>query len=319
MILVVFYHVCVYTLGIVHEASTPFLIICQAFRMPTFFFVSGYIAYKSLNFWTPQNTSARLLTKAKVQLIPTFVFWSVYYLFVRHVKFPDGYWFTLVLFEMFLIYFSVSRICNFFKKDFSVAILLIIVIGFINARVVLSQYTFYRTAAIGELITYFSFFVFGIICRKYQQSFERLISKNGIIAFLIVYTTAYFYVMYNPSVIGLQRISSTFTRIALGLPLIVIFYNLFYQSREYWAKDSGISRLLQFVGRRTLDIYMIHYFFILPAIPSLSDIFAANNNDALVLIVGGTLTFAVLAFTLLFSYILRTSRVFRVWLFGVKE
>ena len=89
--------------------------ILVSFRMPMFFFISGYIAYKSTIIWDKETYGRNMRKKAMVQLIPTFFFFSLFTL--SHHGNPvssflngglGGYWFTLVLFEMFVLYYTLS-------------------------------------------------------------------------------------------------------------------------------------------------------------------------------------------------------------------
>lgn len=317
MILVIYNHVCGYMLGMTTDTNTPMLIICQAMRMPMFFFVSGFIAYKSIEYWTLKNTASRLFLKSKVQLIPTFVFWTIYYLFVCEINFPDGFWFTLVLFEVFLIYYSISFICNSNIRlhKLQLPLLFIIALLLIVFRGNFSGLPIYTTCSIGELITYFGFFVFGITVRKYWTNISKVLEKGWVIFLLMIFSVLLFYMVRFTTI----HISSTATRYILGLPLIVIFFNYFYSKRQYWDSDSIPSRVLQFIGRRTLDIYLIHNFFLVPSIGFLFPYFSGENNEALVLLVAGSLTIATLALSLLVSSILRSSSFLARWLFGAKE
>ena len=116
MILVVAYHVAQFSF---HEtektsAALPFLVLM---RMPLFFFVSGFLAYKASFSWTIPNALKLTWKKLKVQIVPTLVFMALFVIFRMKGDFWDGvmrllsiptkggYWFTLVLLQMFIIYY----------------------------------------------------------------------------------------------------------------------------------------------------------------------------------------------------------------------
>ena len=127
MILVVAYHVA--QTGFAESeklsASLPFLVL---FRMPLFFFVSGFLAYKASWLWTPQSFATLTWKKIKVQVLPTLVFLGIFLVlrtnypfdegFMRAMQTPTkfGYWFTWVLLQMFLIYYLVAAIFQRFGK-----------------------------------------------------------------------------------------------------------------------------------------------------------------------------------------------------------
>ncbi|MFK2645027.1 acyltransferase family protein [Bacteroides fragilis] len=75
MLLVVFGHVLTHCLRNYSEDSVVYCFF-ERFRMPMFFFISGYIAYKAAEHWDFSLFRTMLKKKAIVQLIPTFIFFS---------------------------------------------------------------------------------------------------------------------------------------------------------------------------------------------------------------------------------------------------
>ena len=73
MIMVVAYHVVTkgFDENIKMSSTLPFLVL---FRMPLFFFISGFLAYKIDFSWTPRRLGMMIWKKAKIQIIPTLVF-----------------------------------------------------------------------------------------------------------------------------------------------------------------------------------------------------------------------------------------------------
>ena len=73
MILVVAYHVAQFGFDqtVKHSSSLSFLML---FRMPLFFFVSGFLAYKASAEWNLSSLFNMLAKKFRVQIIPTVVF-----------------------------------------------------------------------------------------------------------------------------------------------------------------------------------------------------------------------------------------------------
>ena len=111
MILVVCFHVSEYS-GVDPYSYIKFF---RLFRMPLFFFISGFILYKKEQIWDIANSINFLSKKFLVQIIPTAVF-LLLFLFV----FPSiidgslcGYWFTVTLFEYFFVY----TFCNLLIKN----------------------------------------------------------------------------------------------------------------------------------------------------------------------------------------------------------
>lgn len=76
MLLVVFCHVECFGF-IDFSYDTPFGQLISTFRMPLFFFISGFVAYKSEE-WDSRWWINSTKKKARVLLIPTFVFGLIY-------------------------------------------------------------------------------------------------------------------------------------------------------------------------------------------------------------------------------------------------
>ena len=115
MILVVAYHVAQigFDQSIKHSSSLSFLML---FRMPLFFFVSGFLAYKASLVWDFKTFISLLGKKIRIQILPTVVFFlfSCVALYPKfwpavesnlHSPTKGGYWFTLVLLYMFVLYY----------------------------------------------------------------------------------------------------------------------------------------------------------------------------------------------------------------------
>lgn len=120
MILVVFGHVLL-SMGFPTD-STILGSILLTFRMPLFFFVSGFFAFRVMDKWTIKLLKSILKRKIQAQIICTIVFYSLYQL--CHSKTPllfltDGFswfWFTIVLFQMFLIYMILAAVEKVLRK-----------------------------------------------------------------------------------------------------------------------------------------------------------------------------------------------------------
>ena len=124
MLLVVAYHVAQFGFQENEKTSAalPFLVL---FRMPLFFFVSGFLAYKANFIWNIKNTLPLVGKKLHVQIIPAVIFLCIFIVFktngtfwegfLRAMKSPtkDGYWFTWVLLQMFLIYYAISIVAHY--------------------------------------------------------------------------------------------------------------------------------------------------------------------------------------------------------------
>ena len=74
---------------------------------------------------------------------------------------------------------------------------------------------------------------------------------------------------------------------------------------------------MQFVGRRTLDIYVLHYFFPISTI-EIGKFFQVSINPVLEFFVNGFIAILVILICLIVSNVIRMSAFLRHHLFGVK-
>lgn len=338
MILVVFAHVETFMLSI-EPGSTLISALFLSFRMPLFFFISGFIAYKDNILWTIPFYINILSKKIRIQIIPTLFFGLLFtYLFkigdavdfiYDYHKF--GYWFTISLLGMFFILYSCNLIAfSFFRKRFKNVVLVLLII--IAALMFLFRFLYDRNVEIAkisdviclhQICTYIPFFVCGYIVSQYKELFIRYF-KNEVIMFCIfLLYCILFYIQWilpasiyetNSCLLGYRSVQY----FVVGILGIFIVYNLFRKNTEIFSKKTKIGLFLQKIGRRTLDIYMLHYFF-LSAIPYIGNYIINTSNVTLELLVVFFLSLIVILCCLLISDILRQSKYFTFFLFGVKN
>lgn len=104
----------------------------------------------------------------------------------------------------------------------------------------------------------------------------------------------------------------------IGFAGLLIVYNTFRVYKDSFSSDKKIGRMLQYIGKRTLEIYLLHYFF-LPTLPALGNMLSKSNNFVLELVVGLFISLLVIAVCLVVSNILRTNPILAKYLFGVKN
>jgi surface polysaccharide O-acyltransferase-like enzyme len=98
--------------------------------------------------------------------------------------------------------------------------------------------------------------------------------------------------------------------------LLTIVFMYFRHYHQYFTRFTVMGRSLQYIGRRTLDIYLIHYLF-MPNLPTLGSFFSQyRHNFILDTTVSVFLALLVIGFSIITSNILRVSPFFKKWLFG---
>lgn len=165
-----------------YESNIAFFF--SAFRMPLFFFISGFVAYKKPEIYSASYVVPQFLKKCRVQLVPMFVFFLVYSIWHSGnvprfwVTGFDKYWFTLVLFEMLTIYYLVSFVSKKLNRDMLYLLILLSLFGILALAFLNRDFPGYRLLCMENLFKYFQFFTLGLFCRKNQGKFAILLNNE---------------------------------------------------------------------------------------------------------------------------------------------
>ena len=327
MILVVYFHIAAYGFG---SYEIGYNDIIERFRMPTFFFISGWLFYKAGRIWDRQTITGMIRKKFMVQIIPTVIFMLLYLVMFNLLDVSSfgsdkkGYWFTVVLFEYFVIYILAEALLN--RRDSAtgeIRVFVIMLLLSIAAFYYAKYYTRYATE-LGiwkDILGFFSFvkirhiifFWFGTFVRKHFDRFIHLTNNRYVTAVMIVLFTA---IIVWPTVLSVNGIEYIAYLIA-GLSGTIICFTYFRTHQEYFSRNTWYGRGLQLIGRRTLDIYLIHYF-VLPYNIVQPNIWQQYHHNTLFVPLALILAFWVILISLLISSLFRVSPLLAKYLFGAK-
>ncbi|MBR5510917.1 MAG: acyltransferase [Bacteroidaceae bacterium] len=332
MILVVFAHVEMTSFGYIIPTYINSLFI--SFFMPLFFWVSGFMAYKAGIEWNWPTWWKMSKKKSFILLVPTFVVGLIYTYAYFNADFKEfithngklGYWFTIVLLEIFLVVYTTNTILyngiqQIHKKRMFIALILLSG-GMFVAKIPLKMNP--TLNEIGNILSlhhtfnYFQYFAFGYICSMYKEEFRKILESKYFAAIIIVLFASLFYA--KRSLIGanisdgmnIWKMFDIIAEMLIGYLGLLIVYNTFKTYQDSFTADKKIGRALQYIGKKTLDIYLLHYFF-LPSLPQIGDFLLTGNNATLELIIGGFISLVVIGICLIISKILRTSPVLIRW------
>lgn len=338
MILVVFSHVEMTTFGF--KDPTFINSLFMSFRMPLFFWVSGYIAYKASIQWDWSTWWKMSRKKAVIQLVPTFIFGLIYAYAYMNTDFQSfishngklGYWFTIALLEIFLIVYATNTCLynsdpKIHRRRMSIALVLLSG-GLFAAKMVLKMQPalneFGNMLTLHHTFNYFQYFAFGYICSMYREAFNKALESKYLSAVIITLFAALFYIKrchiaaHVDNSMDIWKALDILFELVIGYLGLIVVYNTLKTYQSSFANDKIIGRALQFIGKRTLDIYLLHYF-LLPHLPQLGSIFSGGKNITLELLSGVTISVIVISLCLLISGVLRTSPILAKLLFGVKK
>lgn len=254
MLMVVFCHVQQFCLGYQdHELVACLFNSCM---LPLFFFVSGI-------FTPPTFLNNLIINRLRYVLLPTVVMFLLYvgvcdggyqrlWLLVGS-EYKYGYWFTIVLFEMNLIHYLLQSVVRH-KVGLFCALT-----GIAALLIMAKDWDWYHNGAflsrwlcLRLLAQYFPYYVVGILCMAYSGMFHKLLANEYIVGGLVaLFAALYVY----PG-------SGFYKALLMGFVGTFAMYQLCRHYQDVLSQATFFGRQLQLIGRSTLSIYLIHYFFI---------------------------------------------------------
>ena len=259
-------------------------------HMPLFFFVAGWFSYR-----IDKNTGALQtpsLSKRFMQLmIPMAIVPLLWVWFMPHsglsLKFSPtisglwhhsmkyGYWFTLCLFEIVLIYTLTApllRKCrNLFMEIATVIAAWILCYIFFKLAIPEKYHSLIGTY---NIICYLPVFFFGILASRHRNDFLRIAQSPAWVtgAILLLIPTLYYNINWEffkdiytafPQIV---YIITPTMHICLALIAIAVIKPWAENAFAYGARPitRGIASIWAFLGRKSLAIYLLHYFFLFP-------------------------------------------------------
>ena len=341
MLLVVTNHVALKSFGmqIRWSAALQFFLL---FRMPLFFFISGFLAYKASRVWNARTLGELTLKKMRVQIIPTVVFFLLFLAMVPTTPFlhnldealassmKAGYWFTIVLLYMLLTFYLFSYVESKLFRGTPAPPILILLLFIVSLCMFETCYLprhfswalgykgqpneFLNYTSLVEMFRYFPFFLYGALVHRYWERAQRLMDSRWffpVVVVLALLTTLEVIKWHN---LRLEWASLPHT-LAMFLLLTMVFM-FFRHYSDFFSDKTALGRGLQFIGRRTLDIYLLHYFF-LPKLPMVGEFFRVNRHN-FILDTTASLAIALLVvgFCVITSQLLRVSPFLKKHLFG---
>lgn len=175
---------------------------------------------------------------------------------------------------------------------------------------------FYSPLMIESLTKYFQWFVMGLIVKHYFNTIKKFISKshNRIITCSIVLFVVLFWISQESQV---PFVIHKFVHdIAVRYMGLICVFLIFFSFRDYFEQSGVFQNGIKFIGRRTLDIYLLHNFF-LPDMFFMRPILEGRLLLEIVFYLCTSLI--IVAVCLGSSQIIRRSDTLAYWCFGSKQ
>ena len=326
MLLVVYTHVAGFCFGNAGDIECPFIFddfFCE-FRMPLFFFVSGFVLYSAKRTWSMPEIGQFFKKKIPVQLLFPAVC-LVTCMLITHKSgiiesvwgaAKGGYWFTFVLLEYYVVYIIFQLLLRPFRQHWMADILqAVAALGIFAVSRLLFHY-YYQQSVSDTLLSLFSvvkfqtfiFFIVGTLARKHYARFERILDNNVFILLCLA-----MYVSIN-----ILQPRDTILFLGTGFSGVMLVFMFFRRYQYSFTSTRRLGAVMQYVGRRTLDIYLLHYFFIYTNdLTGLKSIFA--GSPVIELCVSLIFSVIVIFLCLIVSNLLRVSPFISRYCFGVKK
>lgn len=321
MVLVVYSHVCNYCLGDVWMGYNDVFFL---FRLPCFFFISGWLFEPRSGVFPDVRGTIR--HKFMVQIVPTVIFLLLLapppLFFSRLGATKGGYWFTFALFEFFLFYLFSKRWLKEWGFVFAIVLSLVAFAYDASYNYLISQshdftilqfydFTILQLFGFLGLVTwrYYLFFYIGTWVKRHFDSFIRWTDKWWVILLAIAVFSVCAASLHT------DRILREYLVFAFGglFGLTVVFTAFRLCSLRCFNSD-----ILKFIGTRTLDIYLLHYFVLPRFLLFHSEWLRSCDSKPLQLLVALAIALVVVAVCLLVSYVIRLNPFLGHYLFGAK-
>ena len=288
--------------------------VISSFHMPLFMFLSGLVACSGATspFWNLKKLSRKL----RGLLLPLIVFGMCFTMtfsrnfgtgLVEFLESPNknGYWYLMSL-AVFYVSLSLYRL-NVKQKWYIDVALAIAIWGGMFA---LWKYTaqtkdYFCMLNCGN---FYPFFMLGVMTTKYNL-LDKMQKANWLFSLCIV-AYAFLFCVDMP----FHALVSLNKHIFLPFCMVYIVVNLFV-SRH--GATSCWENILDFVGKRTLDIYVIHYFFIsMIHLKDLGNNWEGTENSLLMFIVAIGLSVVITALSIGVGYVLHQGRIIEKFVYG---
>lgn len=309
IVLIVLGHIQYFTFESTHSLIG---MLTDSVQIPIFLFISGYLTSH-----TPGSIKEKLISKAKRLLIP-FIFTGMLWMLYSHFTlsefmfqdFKKGYWFTYVLFLFFILFFFINQFTYKIKNivyDFivwgSVCVGLGLVLKFQLISGATSAFLSYPL-----IFHYFPFFIGGVLMKKYPTFFSYIEEHNLFFTLSLI--------LYGICFAFLYQTEHSLYKIGVNIFGLYVCYALF----KSFANKILFGKALSYLGKKSLEIYLIHYFF-LSSIATLwegSSFTMDNLNFVLRLLVSMLLALLVISCSIGISYIVGYSKLLGFLFLGKK-
>lgn len=307
ILLVVFMHVPLYGFG--HPVGGWYMTLAKMLAVPLFFFISGLFVSSDV-LPPPLHLGRKLLKRARTLLLPTVVAGGAYaWLYgipvakILEDQYKAGYWFTLTLFEYYVMTDFVRLISFRRQKVFDFLTVCACMLCYVAATPSVQRW--YGDTAVAHVLgvaqwKYFLFFVMGMMVRRFPAFVQS--DKGGaaiVAAFLAVYgLNATGDIHWGGLLFNLNLLLQETT-------IVLLAYYIFHKHQNFFSSRTRTGKWLTLIGTSTLEIYLLHYFLLPRHLDLLLDYDALAANPLVALFAIAAVAVGVVAMALAVKAVLQ--------------
>lgn len=286
--------------------------ILKSVQMPLFIFCSGLVMKNSDI--TLRETLLDIYKRFRLLIVPFLVI-GISFALISDKTPADflskgmklGYWYLLTLFELYLlhhIYLHISKIWKSRRTSMLFDLLLggviYVIIYKIYSGKEAEEICWQNTLSWLQLVRYYPYYFLAVIIRKYNI-LDIIVSNKWIYCLSLCTCIVILYANeHNIHIYGRSFI----------LPIALLITIMCMMKLVAQSDLRVIKRILSYVGKNTLDIYLFHYFVLATfPMPYIAEILDKNNGIVLSLILITPLVVATTVFSLVLGKILRSSEI----------
>ena len=309
-------HVVLFSMGI-ETYDTLSGLMLYSFNMPVFFFVSGFLAYKDKR-ESGRDLLRNIWKKFLFLVIPAVV--VKFFMDLLHQQNPlhvlfdgfGGYWFTITLFECFLLYYLATMLVKNVK--WRMALLVVLALAGIVLLSLAGGKFGPAVIDMNRLTKYFQYFVMGVLAMRHRVLFEHTMRNEWLKVIATVSFFALLFVVNHP--IWPSLVFHVLRDLVLRYLGTFIVVSWFLCHAELFDKGTRINKLILKIGQCSLAIYLLQYFFI-PNFISLSN-WVNGIDEVTVHVVSLGYTVIITGMCMCFISLLGNSRYVKKYVLGQK-
>lgn len=307
----------------------------EKIHMPIFFFISGYFTFKLGK--DGKVIKPNLLSRAKQLLIPFVVvsaLW-IYYFPSSGLQSPfvstwkglyfnigkNGYWFTLCLFEIILIYWIITPLLTHSRKVLNKLVLIFLLWVVVGLSVFIMPSDISSLIGLPLIFEFFPIFMLGAIAGSERECFDKITHSNTWITLSLLLGSVLMYLVCWPWEANLSDNMVILAKQLLYICVIVVAIAVvkpWGESAFGVDKPNGtfMARLWEYLGKQSLAIYLLHYFFLFPMSIFRQPLIEMNLNLVPTLIVAVFFASIIIAVALCVNHIISKSKLLALLLTG---